>query len=91
MNEAEGTQLKFVCAWCGSPAQFRIFVGLMFGANFEDHLKRLVYTSIQVAANQSLGKLLATGNLHLPVQLGNREIHSRSKRETIRNDNISQQ
>ncbi len=39
--------------------------------------------------------LLAVHELHgrrrLPVQLGNREIHSRLKRETVRNDNISQQ
>ncbi len=47
--------------------------------------------SVQVAANQSLDKLPETGDLYPPVQLGNREIHSRWKRETIRNDNISQQ
>ncbi len=39
---------------------------------------RLVYTSIQVAANQSLGKSRVTGDLRLPVQLRSREIHSRS-------------
>ncbi len=37
---------------------------------------RLVYTSVQVAVNQSLRKSPTTSNLHLPVQLGNREIHS---------------
>ncbi len=52
---------------------------------------RLIYTSDQVVANQPLGKSPVTDNLHLPVQLGNRKIHSRLKKETIRIDNISQQ
>ncbi len=50
----------------------------------------LVYTGIEVAVNQSLSKSPATGDLCLPVLLGNREIHGHLKRKTIRNDNISQ-
>ncbi len=54
--------------------------------------------SVQVGAYQSLGKSPATGDLHLLVQLGNKEIHSPSNNcyhflqiSPIRNDNISQQ
>ncbi len=43
-----------------------------------EELLRLIYTSVQVAANQSLGKSPAIGDLHLPIQLRNKEIHSRS-------------
>ncbi len=53
-----------------------------------DSLYTLHTYLLQVAANESLGKSLATVNLHLPIQLGNREIHTRSNNSY---DNISQQ